>query len=447
MMGRRLLRLAKTGVAVMRTRIWSAVAALASAAYGQAAEPVKLNDLIREALARNPEVLAAQKRYEAARQRPSQESSLPDPTLSVGYASNGGPLPGQGLGTQPTSNIGFMVSQEIPYPGKRKLRGDIAAKEADTEFQQYLAIQLNVRSRVTQAFHRLHHDYAVLDILSEGKDLLSQVIRVSEARYSAGKAAQQDVLKAQTQLSILEARIEEKQQDRETNEAELNALLNRRPGTLVGVPIDSEPAPLRQSVEELLAKAAVGSPDLRKAQEMIQRNELAVNLARKEFHSDYTVSGGYFYMGGMPAMYQFRVDIPIHLHTGQRQRPALDEQVYRLSESRRDFEAAEQNLQFRVREAYFAAQTAYRLMKLYEDTILPQSSLTIESSLPSYETGGTDFLSVLTNVITKIDSQERYHEQRMMYEVARARLEELTTVTLESNAGAGNTGIGEVAGK
>jgi len=77
-----------------------------------------------------------------------------------------------------------MVSQEIPYPGKRKLRGNIAAKEADVEFQQYLAIQLNVRSRVIQAFHRLHHAYEVLDILSEGKGLLVQVIRVSEARYT-----------------------------------------------------------------------------------------------------------------------------------------------------------------------------------------------------------------------------------------------------------------------
>ena len=123
----------------MNTRTFSVLAALASASYGRAVEPVSLNDLIREALTRNPEVLAAQKHYEAARQRPSQESSLPDPMLSVGYASNGGPLPGQGLGTQPTSNVGFMVSQEIPYPGKRKLRGDIAAKEADAEFQQYLA--------------------------------------------------------------------------------------------------------------------------------------------------------------------------------------------------------------------------------------------------------------------------------------------------------------------
>jgi outer membrane protein, heavy metal efflux system len=431
----------------MKARILSALVALASAYSGRAAAPVKLSDLIREALARNPEILAAQKRYEAARQRPSQESSLPDPMLSLGYSSNGGPLPGQGLGTEPTSNIGLTVSQEIPYPGKRKLRGDIAAKEADADFQQYLATQLNVLSRVTQAFHQLHHAYATLEILGEGKELLSQVIRVTEARYSAGKAAQQDILKAQTQLSILEARIAEKQQDRDTNEAEINSLLNRKPVTPLGIPEDSDPTPLPQTLDELLAEAASLSPDLRRAQEMIQRSELSVNLARKDFHSDYTVSAGYFYMGGMPAMYQFRVDIPIQLHKGQKQRPALDERVHELNESRHDFEAAEQNLQFRVREAYFAAQTAYRLMGLYADTILPQSSLTIESSLPSYETGATDFLSVLTNVMTKIDSEERYHEQQMMYELARARLEELTAVPLEGGEVGARTSTGEVAGQ
>jgi outer membrane protein, heavy metal efflux system len=415
----------------MRTGLLSAIAALASTAYASAAEPVRLADLIQEALAHNTEILAAQKRYEAARQRPSQESSLPDPMVSLGYASNGGPFPGQGLGSQPTSNIGVTVSQELPYPGKRRLRGDIATKEADAEFQQYLAAQLNVRSRVTQAFHRLHHSYAALEILSEGKGLLSQVIRVSEARYSAGKAAQQDILKAQTQLSILEARILQMQQDRATAEAELNSVLNRKPNTPAGVPADSETLPLQFTVEDLLAQAASLSPALRREQKMIERSELAVNLARKNFHPDYTISGGYFYMGGMPAMYEFRVELPIRLHADRKQRPALDEQVYRLSESRRNLETADQNLQFRVREAYVAAQTAYRLMKLYADTILPQSALTIESSLASYETGGTDFLSVLTNVTTKVDSEERYHEQQLMYAVARARLEELTGVALE----------------
>lgn len=413
----------------------AAFAVLAWASSARAAEPARLPDLIAEALANNPEVLAAQKNFEAARQRPSRESSLPDPTLSVGYASNGGPLPGQQLGSNPTSNIGFMVSQEIPYRGKRKLRGDIAAKEAEAEFWQYQAVELNVRSRVIQAFHRLHHTYAALEILTHGKDLLSEMLRVSEARYTAGKTAQQDIFKAQTQLSLMETRIIRMQEDQRMVEAEINSLLNRKPGSPLGEPLKDEPRPLPMTLDELLARAAGTSPELERRQKMIARNELSVNLARKEFHSDYTVSAGYFNQGSMSPMYQVRVDIPLRLHMEHKQRPALNEQVDLLAGARRNFEAAEQDLQFRVREAWVTAETAWRLMKLYTDTILLQSQLTVDSSLLAYQTGSTDFVTVLNNLATKVDVDEQLHEQELNYALALARLEEMTGVDLSGSGG------------
>jgi cobalt-zinc-cadmium efflux system outer membrane protein len=122
--------------------------AVCSVLLAQPPPPLVLDDLVREALERNPEVLAAQKNYEAARQRPSQESSLPETMLSVGYNSSGRPWPGAGIGVEPIANAGFMVTQEFPFFGKRKLRGDIARKEAQAEFDQYQSIQLRVVSRV-----------------------------------------------------------------------------------------------------------------------------------------------------------------------------------------------------------------------------------------------------------------------------------------------------------
>lgn len=407
-----------------------AFAALASASLGKCAEPLRLPELIAEALASNPEIKAAQKRYEAMRQRPSQARSLPDPMLSVGYASNGTPLPGGQLGSNPTSNIGFTVSQEIPYPGKRKLRGDIALKDADAEFQQYQALALNVRSRVLQAFHRLHHAHAALAILAQGKLVLTQMIRVSEARYSSGKTTQQEIFKTHVQLSLLETRIIRMRQDQQIAEAELNSLLDRLPGSLLGEPVEAQPSMLSLTLEDLLARAANLTPALVRDQKLIERSELSVNLARKEFHPDYTISAGYFNQGAMSPMYQVRLDIPIRLHAEQKQRPALNEQVDRLLEARRNFEAGEQNLHFRVREAYSAADTAWRLRQLYLDTILPQSQLTVDSSINAYQTGAGDLIAVLNNLSTKVDVEEQFHEQELNYALALARLEELTGMEL-----------------
>ena len=150
----------------------------------------------------NPEIVAAQKSYEAARQRPTQESSLPDPMVSLGYTSVGYPYPGAGLGSAVLSNIAIMYSQEIPFPGKLKLRGEMASKEAEASFQQYQAVQLAVISRLKQAYYRLQYAYAASDLLKRNRDLLNKLVSVTEYRYSVGKAAQQDVFKAQTQVSI-----------------------------------------------------------------------------------------------------------------------------------------------------------------------------------------------------------------------------------------------------
>jgi outer membrane protein, heavy metal efflux system len=403
---------------------------LAAAQLARPAEPVQLAALTAEALANNREVLAAERRYEAARQRPAPARSLPDPTLSLGYSSNGGPLPGQGLGSNPTSNIGVMISQELPSAAKRRLRGEIAAKEADAEFQSWQTVELNVRSRLAQAFHRLHHTWAVLAILASGKENITNLLRVSEIRYSAGKVSQQDILRAQTQLSMLETRILRTRQDQQSAEAEINSLLNRAPGTPLGEPAAQEPQALPMTVDDLLAKAATNSPDLERAIAMIQRGELSVNLARKEMRSDYTIAAGYFNQGGMPPMYQVRVEVPLRLHSETRQRPAVNEQVDLLAEARRNYEAAAQSLQFRVRDAYVAADTAWRLRTLYTDTIMPQAQLTVDSALAAYTAGTADLISVLNNVAARIDVEEQMHEQEMNYSIDVARLEEMTAVQL-----------------
>src|SRR5512139_2780136 len=60
-------------------------------------EPVRIEYLIEQMLAVNPELQAARKPYEAALPRPAQERALPDPRITAGWISNGWPYPGAGL--------------------------------------------------------------------------------------------------------------------------------------------------------------------------------------------------------------------------------------------------------------------------------------------------------------------------------------------------------------
>lgn len=396
--------------------------AMSTFATGQ---ELRLNDLISEALANNPEIQAAQKRYEASRQRPSQVSSLPDPMFSPGWTSNGNPLPGGQLGTSPTSAIGFMVTQEVPYPGKRKLRGEIATKEAEAEFQAYQTTQLNVLSRVKQAYYRLAYDHSALPVLERNRTLLDRLLKITEARYSVGRAAQQDVFKTQTQISVLESRVIQLQRDQAARQAELNALLNRRPGQPLGQLPELQAKQSVRSLEELFALASQQAPMLTRDQRMIERAELAVNLAHKDYFPDFAFSGGYFNQGSMSPMYQGRVDITIPLYYGRKQRAALAEQTQMLAQSRRSYEATNQNLHFQIQDEFLAAEASWKLLQLYSNTTVPQAGLALESSLSSYEAGTVDFLSVLTNYMSVLEFELNYYEELQNYYLSLSRIEEM----------------------
>jgi cobalt-zinc-cadmium efflux system outer membrane protein len=390
-----------------------------------------LGSLIADAMKNNPEILAAQKRYEAMRQRPVRESTLPDPMLSVGWASNGNPLPGAGLGSNPTSNIGVSLAQELPGPGKLRLRGEVASKEAEAEFQQYQAVKLSVTARLKLAYHQLHHSYEASDIMRREQKLLGNFMQIAESRYSVGKAAQQDIFRAHAQFAIMETQILRMEQDKAVQQAIINSLLNRPQDTPIAPPAPMQPGDLRVTLDELLAHARTDAPAIMRDQKMVERNELALNLARKSYAPDYVLSGGYFNQGGMPPMYQVRLDVKVPAYFWRRQRAEVTEQTYTVNESRRTYEADRQILAARIRGEYAEAQTARKLMDLYSKSVTPQASLALESSLASYQTGAIDFLSVLTNFMTVVEYELNYHEEMAKFHLSLARLEEMTGLEID----------------
>jgi outer membrane protein TolC len=165
---------------------------------------------------------------------------------------------------------------------------------------------------------------------------------------------------------------------------------------------------------------------LRREQKMIERSELGVNSARKEYYPDMTLSGGYFNQGSMSPMYQFQASFKVPIYFWRKQRAGVNEQVSMLSQARRTYEATDQSLHYRIKDDYTMAQASSRLMKLYTQTVVPQGNLALESSLSTYETGTVDFLSVLTNFTTVLDYEMNYYDEALNYELALSRLEEMT---------------------
>src|ERR1700692_2928449 len=101
----------------------------------QAVTPLK--DLLNEAEQNNPQIAAARQGWEAAKQVPSQVSTLPDPQFTAQQVNVGSPRPFAGYTNSDFAYFGLGVSQDFPYPGKLRLRGEMAKRDADVARQLY----------------------------------------------------------------------------------------------------------------------------------------------------------------------------------------------------------------------------------------------------------------------------------------------------------------------
>jgi outer membrane protein TolC len=382
-----------------------------------------LADLVRTALEHNAGLEAARHRLAAARLRPEQEKRLPDPMLSAGWNSSGNPLPGAGLGTEPTANIGLMVTQPLPYPGKRDLRAAVAGHEADAEASQLEALEHDVTSRVKQAYYRLSFAVSAAEVLERNKEVLDTLLRVTEERYAVGRAMQADVFKAQAELTALELKLERLRHQRIAREAELNALVDRHADQPVGRPAPLTLPDFTLSIDALLASAA-RTPVLGKSEALVARAGAAVESAKRDFKPDFAVSGGYYYMGSMPAMYMVRFDVALPVQRARRSAAVLEREAS-FQESRAGLEATRREVESSVQDDYHMAMTESRLARLYRDTMLPQQRLAFEASMAGYQTGAGDFGSLLAIFSGVLESEMSYLEALAEFHVAVSRLEAL----------------------
>jgi len=383
-------------------------------------ETLQLPDLIAEALARNPELQAAQAASRAALERPSQARALPDPVFSPSYLSGGGLPHGTELGPKSSSHIGAMISQELPVAGKRRLRGEIASKEAAAALQEYQLARLGLIARVKQAYHRLQYTHAAIELISRERDLLRRLRRSSDTPYFLGQSAQD------AQVAYLDLRVLELGQEQHRLADELNALRARPPDDPLPPPPPLSAPPPPEPLAELSARALRSAPLVRLAYQQVERDELGVELARKQYWPDPTLSLGYYRLHTSPDVFELRADVAIPLHRRDRQDAHLAERRAALEEARFRAAAAERELLREIGAEYLRAHTAAKQMSAYADRIIPESKKALNSYLSGYEGGVIEFMAVQESFKSTLEYQLGYLDQVLDLCLAVDRLEALT---------------------
>lgn len=392
------------------------------AAQATANTPMRLDDLIAEALANNPEIQAAERMVDAKRAVAPQQRTLPDPTISGGWMGNIVPPFSVQTG-DPSSARTLSVSQDIPFPGKLALQGRIADTEADATRWNAEQVKLAVISNLKQAYYDLFFIDKSIEIVDKDKDLLEKLAKIAEARYTVGKGMQQDVIRAQVEVSKLLERLTLLEQRKGVSEAMIRNLLDRPPDAPVGIPVEVTKTNVSYSLSQLDTMAEANSPELKSKEREIDKSELAMNLAHKNYYPDFGVGFTYYNRPQMPEMYGVNVTAKVPLYFWKKQRYGVEEAASLLVNARKETETTRADLFFRVKDQYLAMKASERLMDLYSKAIVPQSSLALDSSLAGYQVGSLDFLSMLSNFLDVLNYELSYYDSLTSYQKAVAHLE------------------------
>ncbi len=385
---------------IRRLRVHSlAVALLAGLAWSSdsnVTDDAALQGLIAEALARRPELRAAEATLEAQRQLAPQVRALPDPMLEVGIQNDG--FARLELGTMETSWISIMTSQTVPWPWKLAARGKLA-ELAPAQAEQALArLRLSTEADVRRAWVDLALARDRLVLLGRLEELWRQSAELARSRYEVGEGAQSDVLRAQLELNrVKQRRLALQAEERQSLQA-LNRLRAAPLETAIATPasLRDRPLPPVPEAAALVADALERSPERALTRLGSAAADAAVAVARQSWGPDVTFRAGLMPRGTtLPPMWLVSVGSTLPVWGTVKQARAVEEAAARLRAARADLETIEQLVALRSSQRLAAMRAIGDTLALYREGLLIQSQATAASTLAQYKVGKVGFLAVL----------------------------------------------------
>ena len=395
-----------------------ATAALGAEAPAVSTGTLTLKDALAMAQKENPEILAARKKWDAARARISQAGTPDKPRLDIErmYAPRGENI----ISKAEEKNI--AVTQELPFPSTLYLKSRLAKKEAQMAEAAFRSKERSVLSRVKSAYAMLYWSHHALHVFEENTDLMRRFSKVAEARYASGKASQGEVLKAQVELSKMQNMLISLDQERETNQAMLNTLLNRDPQTPLGPPEEPASPSMKEDLRELQTQALKTRPDLKEAALSVERSGTAVGIARSDYLPDlmlqYRQRDMMNGVDSQDAIIGFSVPLWFW------------KQGAMVKEAKADREMAQAELQtmknmtlYDVKNLFVKVQTTQRLIDLYQTSVIPQAEEALKVAEAGYQSDKLNFLDLLDASRSLLNFRLEHYQHITDYEIALAELE------------------------
>jgi outer membrane protein TolC len=375
------------------------VAGLVPAASLAAEGPLGTSvDGLLEYARKNPEYAAMRSEADAAAQRVYPAGALSDPLFRMELQNITNDGTGGSFSLNP-SNVGstkYTILQPLPFWGKRDLKRDVAAADAEQAQGRAAVTWAELAARIKTVYARLYLVARTGSLTREILDLLGQLETIAQVRYAGGLAAQQDVIRAQVERTSMRGELLVLESEEQGLRAAMNSLLARRADATLALPerLRSVPAPATIEPESLLDRLRGRNPELFTEDARIASAERSRELTYKNRYPDFALGVSPIQMGSRIAQWEVMLEMNIPLQQEAR-RSQEREAESMVSAARLRKDAAVNRLTGELFENLAALRSAQRIERLTTTSLLPQAEATLQAALAGYETGKVDFATLL----------------------------------------------------
>lgn len=412
---------------------WTAALVMATGVCAHAQEmpglSTPLATLVSEAQSSNAQISAADHAWKAATHLAQQVTTLPDPQFTVQSFSVGSPRPFAGFSNSDFAYIGFGASQQLPYSGKLRLKGEVANREADRQQTETSLVRSLITDQLKLSYLRLAYLNATLSILGRNDAVLKPLIETELSRYSLGQGSQAEVLKAQIEHTKILREVTMHHQEMGQLQAGLKELVHRSQSSPDIVPEQLSITPFQRRAEELQALVLVHNPAISMQTAGVHKQDAQLESAQREGKPDFNIGYMFQQTGGGYRDY-YMLTVSMQLPRRKRVEAGVAEATESLERAKQELDSQVQQQLAEVQKQYVAVTNTEELLKEYTDGLLPQAQAVFHSEQTTYQSGKQAFAPVLSALLDELSFEHDYQQALLDHETALARLETLTGAQL-----------------
>jgi len=390
-------------------------------------EPLSLSWCLDRAREANPSLARANAMAAAAAHRIRPAGSLDDPRFTYDMSN----IPTGDFDFNSTALSGHQLGlrQKLPVPGLLGKR--LNAAKSGAEAVQLLAEhqQILIDAAVESAWAELAFAQRAIGITNRNIALLRQLASTAESRYRVGNGLQQDVLRAQVELTALLRERLGRDEAIANAEATLIALLDLPGESQLPMTDALQSSRDLPGLPPILERLGTNHARLRSSEKRVDEARLRIRVAELEGLPDFDIGVGYRVrtnVAGDPVNGDdfISAGVTIRLPVDRSKwRPRVAERRAMLRGAKAELRGIRANLIAQTRAAHAALVRARSEESLLATGLVPQARQSLAASRSAYEVGRIEFLSLLDSQVRLLGAELRLVRARADIRLAYAALE------------------------